>query len=149
MSFRTVLLSAACVALTALQPVYATEPAKPKPPTSAEVRREINEAMDAISRYSAAKRDEALERASKALSDLDAQLEEREKRLRKDWSEMSERARQEAVETTNELKRHRNELAEWYGGMKHGSQKAWGEVRSGFSRAYAELKNAWERSGKD
>src|SRR6056297_102603 len=113
MSFHKYLFASICLASLAVLPVRAAETAKPA--TSAEVRKEITEAMEAIARYSATKRDEALERANKALSELDEELEQREQKLRQRWNEMSESAQAEARETSNELAQRRRELAEWYG----------------------------------
>jgi hypothetical protein len=59
---------------------------------------------------------------------------------------MSEQARQKASSTTKELKQKRTELAEWYGGLKHGSKNAWEEIKAGFSQAYTEMKKAWENA---
>ena len=117
--------------------------------TRGEVQKEVKEAMDAIKNYTYEKRDDALQRAKKALGELDAELARREEKLSQNWSEMSELARQQARETSAELRQRRQELAEWYGGMKHGSQRAWDEIKSGFTDAYAELKKAWEQSGTD
>jgi flagellin-specific chaperone FliS len=117
--------------------------------TRAELRKEVSEAMDAIKNYTYEKREDALQRAKKALGELDAELARREEKLSQNWSEMSELARQRARETSAELRQRRHELAEWYGGMKHGSQRAWDEIKSGFTDAYAELKKAWEQSGTD
>lgn len=147
MGFPKCLFTSICLALLAVLPVHAAETAKPA--TSAEVRKEITEAMGAIARYTATKRDEALERANKALSELDEALDQREQELRQRWNEMSKSARAEARETSNELERRRRELAEWYGAMKHGSQNAWQEIKSGFAGAYAALKKEWERSDNE
>jgi exonuclease VII large subunit len=142
---RKFVFASICLAAIAASPAQAAETAKPDA-SAAEVRKEINEAMDAIARYSVTKRDEAVERANRALSKLDVELERRQQELRQRWNKMSESARAEARNTSDELERRRRELAEWYGGMKHGAQNAWEEIKSGFSRAYGELKKAWQRS---
>ena len=59
---------------------------------------------------------------------------------------MSEAARQQARETMKDLQRKRNDLAEWYGGMKHSSAAAWEEVKKGFAESYDTLKQSFERA---
>jgi hypothetical protein len=41
-----------------------------------------------------------------------------------------------------DLRKRRNQLAEWYGGMRHSSVDAWGEVKSGFVTSYHDLADA-------
>jgi flagellin-specific chaperone FliS len=144
---KGLIIAAGAAALVAAMPLAGS--ASSDAVTRGEVQKEVKEAMDAIKNYTYEKREDALQRAKKALGELDAELARREEKLSQDWSEMSELARERARETSAELRQRRQELAEWYGGMKHGSQRAWDEIKSGFTDAYAELKKAWEQSGTD
>ena len=45
-----------------------------------------------------------------------------------------------------DLRQRRNALAEWYGGMRHSSTAAWGEVRTGFVSSYHELAAALRKA---
>ena len=144
---KGLIIAASAAALVAAMPLAGS--ASSDAVTRGEVQKEVKEAMDAIKNYTYEKREDALQRAKKALGELDAELARREEKLSQDWSEMSELARERARETSAELRQRRQELAEWYGGMKHGSQRAWDEIKSGFTDAYAELKKAWEQSGTD
>jgi len=47
------------------------------------------------------------------------------------------------------LRKKRNELAEWYGGMQHSSAKAWEHVKRGFLKSYEALSKAYEKAVKE
>lgn len=115
-------------------------------PSRAEVQKEVSEALEALRQYSIDQRDEALRRARQTLDELDERMEQREAELRDRWSEMSKEARMQAGAAEEKLKERREELAEWYGGLKHGSRNAWDELKKGFSRAYGEFSKAWKQS---
>ena len=46
-------------------------------------------------------------------------------------------------------RRQRNRVAEWYGGMEHGSAGAWDQVKRGFVTAYGELDSAFVKAAKE
>ena len=48
-----------------------------------------------------------------------------------------------------ELTQKRNQLAEWYGGMKHSSVAAWGIVSEGFVEAYGVMEKAFSDAAKE
>ena len=56
------------------------------------------------------------------------------------------RTREEARQGLRELRRQRIELAEWYGGLRNSSAKAWGSVKQGFAEAYTALQDAWREA---
>jgi len=111
------------------------------------VRTEVAEAMQAIAEYSAQQRDQALARAQQALHRIDAEIERREQRLRENWAQMSEAAREKARTSLRELREARNALGERYGALQSGAAGAWDELKAGFSDAWQELSRAW--SGAD
>ena len=59
---------------------------------------------------------------------------------------MDQAARREARSTLASLRKQRNELAEWYGGLKYSSAEAWGRVKSGFLKSYEALSKAFGKA---
>jgi len=117
--------------------------------TAADVKKEVMDAAEAIKNYSAAQRDEALKKTKAALDDLDARIERLEASIREKWGEMDQAARDQASEALRTLKQERERVAEWTGGLQHGSAEAWDRVKKGFSEAYAKLKASWEKTEKE
>lgn len=104
--------------------------------------RERRLSVDAIRGYSAERREEAMANARRAAAELDQQMEQLQARMDAGWSRMSEASRSRSQQAMADLRRRRNAMAEWYGGLRHGSAEAWAEVRSGFVRSYHELADA-------
>jgi chromosome segregation ATPase len=101
-----------------------------------------------IKDYTVAQRDEAIKSAKAALDDMDASIRRLERKLEREWDQMDAAARKRARATLDALRRERNELAEWYGGLKYSSAEAWDEVKSGFAKSYDDLKGAFGRARK-
>lgn len=114
-----------------------------------EVRREVSDAIEAIKGYSIEQRNQALRQARTMLDSLDSRIDQLEDRLRQDWDRMSEATRNRTAKTLRKLREKRNELAEWYGSLRHGSSNAWDEIKQGFSDAYSELQTAWEKADRE
>jgi hypothetical protein len=95
-----------------------------------------------------AQRDEATKSAKAALDDMDAGIRRLERKLEREWDQMDAAARKKARATLDALRRERNELAEWYGGLKYSSAEAWDEVKSGFAKSYDDLKGAFGKARK-
>ncbi len=114
-----------------------------------EVKQELREAASAIQRYAADQRQEALKKAEELLNDLDRRIEQTEQQLDEKWDEMSTTARERARETLKTMRQSRTELAEWYGGLKHSSDGAWEQMKKGFSDAYRDLGEAWQKARKE
>lgn len=70
---------------------------------------------------------------------LDGQIESMENRIGKKWDQMDQAARRQARSTLAALRKQRNELAEWYGGLKYSSVAAWEHVKNGFLKSYESL----------
>jgi hypothetical protein len=117
--------------------------------TSGEVTKEVKEAVDAIRSYSSDQRDEALKKVKVAIADLDARIEELERRLEKTWDQTDQKARRKARATLKSLRRKRNDLAEWYGGMQHSSAKAWQHVKKVFFDSYEALAEAYDKAVRE
>jgi hypothetical protein len=59
---------------------------------------------------------------------------------------MNQAGREKARATLKSLRKRRNELAEWYGGMQHSSSKAWLHVKKGFLDSYEALSKAYDEA---
>lgn len=129
----------------AAPPKSADSSAKPSP-QGEQVRREVDEAVDAIRGYSAELREQAVATAKRAAEDLDSQMARLQEQTDLRWDRMNQAARMRSQETMADLRQRRNALAEWYGGMRHGSSAAWGEVRTGFVTSYHELADALRKA---
>lgn len=109
---------------------------------STTLKKEVDQSVDAIRSYSAEHRDEALANARRIADGLDRQMERLQQQTDQGWARMSQAARTRSQATMADLRKRRNALAEWMGGMRHSSTAAWGEVRSGFVKTYHELADA-------
>ncbi|MBU0675609.1 MAG: hypothetical protein KJ950_13285 [Proteobacteria bacterium] len=119
-----------------------------KKPSLAEIKRESRELLQAFKAYTAEQRDEALRETKAALDTLDQRIDELEEHIEKNWESMSQTARVEARATLKVLRRQRTQVAEWYGSLKSGSVEAWSQIKKGFSEAYGEFYDAWEKTEK-
>lgn len=114
-----------------------------------EVKKEIKEATETIKKYSIEQRDEAVKSTKSTLDKMDKRIDQMESDLNKKWKTMTESAREQKQESIHALKKKRNEVAEWYGGLKHGSANAWEEIKKGFSNAYEALGVAVNKAEKE
>ncbi|HSH43233.1 MAG TPA: hypothetical protein VK973_14010 [Arenicellales bacterium] len=131
-----------CVLLVAAAPAQAgtdQEAGQPKPSKE----QKWSQTMETLRSYSAEQRDEAVETGRKTLEAMDARLERMESWTQRHWDSMSDEAREQRTRMLNTMRRHRNEAAEWYGGMKHSSAEAWDRVKQGFIRSYDKLQQAY------
>lgn len=109
---------------------------------SGDVSKEVAHTLDAIRAYSAERRAEALADAKRAAADLDRQMQRLQEQTDQRWERMNQAARTRSQATMADLRKRRNALAEWSGGMRHSSTAAWAEVRGGFVKSYRELADA-------
>jgi uncharacterized protein YukE len=114
--------------------------------TTKDVKQETLEAIEAIKKYSIEKKDKAVREVKVVLEDLDARIDRMQSRLEKKWDEMDQASREKAANTIQALRKKRNELSEWYGGLKHSSADAWEEVKNGFVKGYEALANAFDKA---
>lgn len=136
------------LALISTASLSSAETTSPKP-TIEEVKKETQEYLRVLKSYSVAQRDEAIAKTEAELVALDASIDELEAEIDADWEKMSKAARAEANATLRVLRKQRNEVAEEYGRMQASSAAAWEEMKKGFSKAYVELQEAWERAEKE
>ncbi|WP_446008468.1 hypothetical protein [Candidatus Electrothrix sp.] len=114
-----------------------------------EVKKESQDLLKTIGSYTADKKEEALEKTKEGLTKLDKRINALEKSVDKNWDTMSKAARKKSRENLRELRKQRNQVAQWYGSMKASSADAWDHMKEGFSDAYKALENAWEKSEKE
>lgn len=146
------LLLAAWTPVAAAQAVPA-EPGKAAEPTTQrdqaqreEVRKEVDEAVDAIRDYSLERRDDAVARARRAAEQFDREIDQMQAQADARWERMSDAARARSRAAITDLRQRRTQLAEWTGGMRHGSAAAWSEVKTGFVKSYHDLAEALEKA---
>ena len=114
--------------------------------TAKDVKEKVADAAQAIKNYSVNQRDEAVKKAKAALDDLDVRINSMESQLDKKWDQMDQSAREKGRATLTALRKQRNEVAEWYGSLKHSSRKAWEEVKKGFLKSYQELRDSLDKA---
>lgn len=118
----------------------------PAQATTQDLQNKVADAVQAIKSYSAAQRDQAVAKAKSVLDDVDTHIKDLESRLVQKWAQMDQAGRQDAAYTMDLLQERRTAAAEWYGGLKHGSSKAWQEVKTGFSKSAHDLVEAFKRA---
>ena len=114
--------------------------------TKEEVKQEIKEAFEAVQNYTADQRDVAVEKIKIAMEKIDSQIESMENRIEKEWDQMDQAARRKARSTSASLRKQRNDLAEWYGGLKYSSAEAWGHIKNGFLKSYETLSKTYGKA---
>ena len=60
------------------------------------------------------------------------------------WDELTAEAREDRREIISDLRRQRNDLAEWYGVMKHGTAESWDDAKQGFVSVYNKLGESYD-----
>jgi hypothetical protein len=114
--------------------------------TAKDVKQETMEAIEAIKNYTVDKKDEAVREVKVVLEDLDIRIDRMQSRIENKWNEMDQASRESARKTIQALRKKRNELSEWYGGMKHSSAEAWDHVKKGFVDGYEALAGAFDKA---
>lgn len=133
--------------LTVSPPSFAADAPDGKT-TAKDVAKKAGETGRAIKDYTVEQRDEAVKNAKAVLDDLDKRVSRMERKLDNNWERMDQAARKKARATLNTLRRERNEAAEWYGALKHGSAESWEQVKAGFVKSYEALKESFAKARK-
>ncbi|OGP51136.1 MAG: hypothetical protein A2Y79_03335 [Deltaproteobacteria bacterium RBG_13_43_22] len=120
-----------------------TEADKTKPE---DLKEKATETFQAFKKFTTAQRNEAVKKAKDALDDLDAQIDHLESELNKKWDQMDQTARKKTTDALTTLRKQRNVVAEWYGGLKQSSGKAWEEVKQAFVKSYQDLRDAFMKA---
>jgi len=142
----TLLLAGSAPLVAAQTPPARAEQRETKEPQAKQTQKEVGEAIDAIRTYSIERRKDAIDSARQATQELDHGAAELQDQLDRGWDRMSQATRASSREAMNDLRQRRRDLAEWYGGMQHGSAEAWTEVKDGFVRSYHEMAEALKKA---
>lgn len=114
-----------------------------------QVKEKSKKALQAIKEYTADQRDETVKDVEKILRDMDERIEKMETRIEKEWDAMDKAARKKAKATLKSLRKQRNKLSEWYGGIRHSSSGAWEEVKDGFIKSYHTLEKSFSKASEE
>ena len=117
--------------------------------TGKDVGKKVEDAGKAIGGYTVAQRDQAIKSARAALKDMDAQINRMEKKAAAEWDKMDATARKNSRATMDALKKQRRETADWLAKLEKSSAEAWDEVKGGFVRSYATLKQSVAKAAKE
>jgi predicted nucleic acid-binding Zn-ribbon protein len=148
-AFKNICCAALALLIAGILPADAAEPTSPAPKaTVKDISRQASETGQTIRNYTVEQRDEAVKSARKALDDADSRIHRLEKKIDAEWDDMDQAARRKARAALDALRRERNNLAEWFGGLKHSSREAWEEVKGGFVKSYDALKESFSRAAK-
>ncbi|MCJ7499881.1 hypothetical protein MUP29_06455 [bacterium] len=114
-----------------------------------EVKQETQDLLQSLDAYTADQKDEAIRITKTALDKLDKRIDTLEAHVDESWDKMDKDARKKARDSLKALRKHRNQVAEWYGSLKSSTENAWEHMKKGFSNAYKALHDAWEKSEND
>ncbi|ABM04094.1 conserved hypothetical protein [Psychromonas ingrahamii 37] len=114
-----------------------------------EVKQETEDFLQTLDAYTADQKDEAIHTVKTALDKLDKRINVLESRVDESWDEMDKKTREKASDSLKVLREQRNHVAEGYGSLKTSTKNAWGHLKEGFSDAYQNLDEAWEKSEKE
>ncbi len=117
--------------------------------TIQDVQQETQDLLKTLKGYGVAQRDEAIRDTKEALERVDNRIDALEARVDNKWDQMNAAARETARENLRALRKQRNQMAEWYGGLKNSSDSAWDHVKQGISKAYQDLSKAWEKAEQE
>lgn len=134
--------TAPAIAQTAAPATAATTQRAPQ----SQVPEERRATVDRIREYTVARRDEALDAARKSTEALDRDIGRLQQDVQERWASLGSDARARTSSALAELRDRRTKVAEWYGGMQHGSDLAWDEVKSGFVESYHTLSDSFRRA---
>jgi septal ring factor EnvC (AmiA/AmiB activator) len=114
-----------------------------------DVKQETQDLIQALGTYTADQREEAIKRTQTALDELDKRIDALETRIDNNRDQMNKDAREKARANLKALREQRTEVAEWISKMKTSSADAWEHTKKGFSNAYKNLSDAWQKVEKE
>ncbi len=129
--------------LVASLPAHAAQSAASAKVDLQQVQKESAQALEAMKKYTAAQRKEALANGKELLDAMDNRIDRLEVRTQNEWDQLSQAARQQRMVAMRALRDQRDDVAQWYGGIRHGSAGAWDEVKQGFVDAYGTLSRSF------
>jgi len=112
--------------------------------TAEDASNEMDKTIEAIESYSIGQKDKAVKELRAVLDDLDDSINMLEKRFDQARDEMDQKSREQIREYMMDIRKQRENLSEWYGGMKYGSLQTWDTVKKGFIDTSYQLKETFE-----
>lgn len=114
--------------------------------TWADIKQETSETMKAIGGYTAEKRDDFVAGSDSVIKKIDQRMEALNQKIESSWDTMSAASRKQATETRRALRVKRNQLGEWFGGVKHTGGEAWEDTKQGFIGAYHSIEEGFDQA---
>jgi len=111
-----------------------------------ELKQETQDFVQMLDAYTADQKDELMRNTKIALDKLDKRIDDVEASVDESWDKMDKDARKKSRDSLKALRKQRNQLAEWYGRLKSNTENASVHMKKGFSDAYEDLIDAWEKS---
>jgi len=99
---------------------------------SSDVKKEINETLQAIAATTEEQRDQAKLKAEELVGRLDTEIRNLEAEIDKRSGEMTWAAKLRLNSNLRQLKRRRNDLAKRYDALREDTKQAWEDIKSGF-----------------
>ena len=99
---------------------------------SSDVKKEINETLQAIAAMTEEQRDQAELKAEELLERLDAEIRNLETEIDKRSGEMTLAAKLRLNSNFRQLKRRRNNLSKRYDALRGDTKEAWEDIKGGF-----------------
>ncbi len=97
---------------------------------------EWTQSIEKIETSGAEQRNEAVGAGESIAEAMDQRIEAMEQWVARNWDKLSAEAREDRQEIISDLRKQRNDLAEWFGAMKHSSAESWEEAKQGFVDVY-------------
>lgn len=119
------------------------------PVTSSDVKEEVNEAVDAASRYAGQTKDEYQAAMQKKLDELDAKIEELQAKSAAASEEAQDDVKQQYQETMATLKEKRQAAADEFNELKEASGDAWKDFAAGVDAAWNDLSAAFSSAADE
>jgi len=114
--------------------------------TLRDVKQETEDLLQELEKYTAAQKNQAIQKTKAAIEDLDERITALETRIDTKWDKMSKVTRKKARAGMRMIRAKRIQAAEAFGSMQSSSADAWEHMKKGFSDAYQELYDAWQKS---
>ena len=99
---------------------------------SSDVKKEINETLQAIAATTEEQRDQAKLKAEELVGRLDTEIRNLEAEIDKRSGEMTWATKLRLNSNLRQLKRRRNDLAKRYDALREDTKQAWEDIKSGF-----------------
>jgi len=108
------------------------------------IQQELSQARSGLSGSTAADRALTLEGARQGASAADAEIRRREERLREDYGQMSDAARDAAQESFIELRAARDDLYDSLDALEAGPDDDWEDLTSDTADAFGDMSDAFD-----